>query len=117
MSQGEPRIVTSESLDEAQADQAWREQVELELGRLVSLVEDFPTALEEQVAIGVTEGIRKAVEDHTITEKFWQTGYERLTQKGSDGLSKWAGRRLLTWIGGILISAGIYLAVKGGFIK
>jgi hypothetical protein len=52
-----------------------------------------------------------------VAARFWLAGYQHFAKHTRDDASRWAGSRLLAWVGGILIAYGIYLATKAGVIK
>ncbi len=86
---------------------------------VVSMHGDVLTAeaLEEAVKRGIVEGIKSLAKDEEFTEAFWKSGYEHLTSRVGDGATKWIGRKVVLWVGGVLVAVGLYLAGKAGLLK
>lgn len=73
--------------------------------------------LRHAVSDGVSDGILTAMKDDEFVKRFWRRGYDEVAAHGRDDVSRGIGRRVLTWVAGILFSLGVYLAVKAGVIK
>lgn len=78
---------------------------------------DLTMRLERAVQQGVVAGIQAMMADDERVKKFWRKGYEEITQHGRDDVSRGIGKRVLTWVSGVLFSVAIYLAIKAGYIK
>lgn len=73
--------------------------------------------LQSAVSDGVKAGVMALVSDDEFMRKFWKRGYDEVTAHGRDDVSKSIGRRVMTWAAGVLLTVGIYVAVKAGAIK
>lgn len=78
---------------------------------------DLTDRLERAVQQGVVAGMQALMADDERVKKFWRKGYEEITQHGRDDVSRGIGKRVLTWVSGVLFSVAIYLAIKAGYIK
>lgn len=78
---------------------------------------DLTDRLQQSVERGVVAGMQAMIADDERVKKFWRKGYEEITQHGRDDVSRGIGKRVLTWVSGVLFSVAIYLAIKAGYIK
>lgn len=80
-------------------------------------MEDRYNNVREDVRQGVLEGIKAAVADPELMEKFWHNGYDRLVHHGSSNANQWVGKRILTWLITSITIAGLIWLVRSGAIK
>lgn len=79
--------------------------------------EEKAKKLADAVALGVRQGIRELLDDHEAMDKFWETGYQRLTAHAGNNASQWVGKRILAaLITAIFVWAFAWM-VKHGAIK
>lgn len=73
--------------------------------------------MQEAVASGVTEGLKKLVADEELMQRFWESGYQELSTHASKNTSQWIGKRLVTVIATGLFVWSLTWLVKNGIIK
>lgn len=78
---------------------------------------DMRKELQQAVAEGVRGGIIAVAQDDEFVKRFWRRGYDEVVAHGRDDVSRSIGRRVMTWAAGVLLTVGIYVAVKAGAIK
>lgn len=66
---------------------------------------------------GVVLGIKQLASDKEFLDTFWQSGFIRLSKHTQDGASQWFGKRIFTWLIGVIVSAGVVYLIKSGALK
>jgi hypothetical protein len=88
---------------------------------LMEQVDNRHDAMKAEMQSAVSEGVRMGVislvKDEEFVAKFWRKGYDEVTKHGRDDVSRSIGKRVLTWLAGVALTVGIYIAVKAGAIK
>lgn len=74
-------------------------------------------AVRGAVVDGMVQGLHAAMDNDKKVEHFWRVGYEQLSGRARDDVSKSIGRRILTWLSGVLFAAAVYMAIKAGVLK
>ena len=79
--------------------------------------EDSRNSIRSDVSAGVVDGIKAAMADRELMEKFWHGGYTELVRHGSNNANQWVGKRILTWLITSITIAGLIWLVKSGALK
>jgi hypothetical protein len=91
------------------------------IGMLMEQTENRHDAMKAELQTAVSEGVRMGVialaKDEEFVARFWRKGYEEVAKHGRDDVSRSIGKRVLTWLAGVALTVGIYIAVKAGAIK
>ena len=74
-------------------------------------------AVHGAVREGTAEGMRAALKDEEFIDHFWQVGYDKMSKRLHEDVSRSVGKRVLAWAGGVLFALAIYVSVKAGVIK
>lgn len=69
------------------------------------------------VAEGVTEGMRRLLKDDHIITEFWAHGFRHLARHSADGAQVWVGRRVLVALASAVLATAVYFAAKMGVLK
>ena len=82
-------------------------------------VETVRSALltKDDVADGVTEGVRRLLKDDHVIAEFWSHGFRHLARHSADGAQGWIGRRILIAFASAALAAAVYFAAKMGALK
>lgn len=78
---------------------------------------DMRNELRQAVADGVRSGIMAVAQDDEFAKRFWKRGYDEVMAHGRDDVSRSIGKRVMTWAAGVILTVGIYIAMKAGAIK
>jgi hypothetical protein len=73
--------------------------------------------IKEQVKQGIVEGFREITKDKEMLKDFWRGGWEELVRHSSDASSQWIGKRVFTWIVGVVVTAGLVWLANSGRLK
>ena len=107
----------SEQFDPFEPGQQHRQHQTAELQALLD-VQDRLTGLEAAVQDALTSAVetamRRVLSDAELQKGFWATGHAELWKHSKDGTANWIGSRILSWIAGVLLVAGISLAIRYG---
>lgn len=87
------------------------------LGAYAESTNQLHTNITADVQNGVVLGIKQLATDKEFLDTFWQSGFVRLAKHTQDGASQWLGKRILTWLIGLMVSAGVIYLVKSGAIR
>jgi hypothetical protein len=69
-------------------------------------------ALAAAVSAGVVAGLNKAFQDKELMVKFWNEGFEHLSNSAGKGASQWVGKRIL-----IAAIAAVFIWVMGWLFR
>jgi len=72
-----------------------------------------PPELEDEVA----GAVRAILQDKELIREFWETGFTELSRHTRNEASMWIGKRIMTWLVGVLTLAGIGWLIRSGAIK
>jgi len=72
-----------------------------------------PPALGEEVA----GAVRAILQDKELIREFWETGFTELSRHTRNEASMWIGKRIMTWLVGVLTLAGIGWLIRSGALK
>jgi hypothetical protein len=73
--------------------------------------------MRNQIASGVVEGFRQVAADKDLMGKFWKGGFDELVIHSTNASSQWIGKRIVTWLVGVVVVAGMAWLVRSGAIK
>lgn len=73
--------------------------------------------LASAVASGVKRGIHELLADEETMDRFWETGYKKLTAHVGNNASQWVGRRILAALIAAVFVWALAWMMKNGAIK
>lgn len=86
-----------------------------QMAPLAATVNDTQTfTIRQEVCAGVVDAVRLLLHDKEFMSEFWRQGYEELVNHSGRGASQWVGRRLLNWLVGGGVLAGIAWLIRYG---
>ena len=57
------------------------------------------------------------ISDEDFIKQYWKRGYDEVVNHGRDEVSRSVGKRVMTWLAGVLFALAIYVSVKAGVLK
>jgi len=65
----------------------------------------------------VAGAVRAILQDKDLIREFWETGFTELSRHTRNEASMWIGKRIMTWLVGVITLAGIGWLIRSGAIK